>query len=71
MDYNNSSRWFRPLSSRVMALSIKYDSLALRTVTQFVRMKYWRIDSITIKLSGAPNENIAQNHLNMALLNVF
>ena len=31
MDYNNSSRPFRPLGSRVMALSIKCDSLALRT----------------------------------------
>ena len=25
----------------------------------------------TVKLSGAPNENIVQNHLNIALLNVF
>ena len=25
----------------------------------------------TIKLSGAPNENIVQNYLNIALLNVF
>ena len=31
IDYNNSSRRFRPLGSRVMALSIKCDSLALRT----------------------------------------
>ena len=31
MDYNNSSRRFKPLGSRVMALSIKYDSLTLRT----------------------------------------
>ena len=31
MDYNNSSRRFRPWGSRVMALSIKCDSLALRT----------------------------------------
>ena len=31
MDYNNSSRRFRPLGSRVMALSIKCYSLALRT----------------------------------------
>ena len=31
MDYNDSSRQFRPLGSRVMALSIKCDSLALRT----------------------------------------
>ena len=28
MGYKNSSRWFRPLGSRVMALSIKYDFLA-------------------------------------------
>ena len=31
MNYNNSSRRFRPWGSRVMALSIKCDSLALRT----------------------------------------
>ena len=31
MDYNDSSRPFRPLGSRVIALSIKCDSLALRT----------------------------------------
>ena len=31
MDYNDSSRPFRPLGSRVMALSIKCVSLALRT----------------------------------------
>ena len=31
MDYNNSSRRFRPLGSTVMALSVKYDSLPLRT----------------------------------------
>ena len=31
MDYNDSSRQFRPLGSRVMALSIKCDSLALVT----------------------------------------
>ena len=31
MDYNNSSRRFRPWGSRVMALSIKCASLALRT----------------------------------------
>ena len=31
IDYINSSRQFRPLGSRVMALSIKCDSLALRT----------------------------------------
>ena len=31
MDYNDSSRQFRPLGSRVMALSIKCVSLALRT----------------------------------------
>ena len=31
MDYNNLSRRFRPSGSRVMALSIKCDSLALRT----------------------------------------
>ena len=30
MDYNNSSRGFRPRGWRVMALSIKCDSLALR-----------------------------------------
>ena len=30
-DYNNSSRRFRPWGSRVMALSLKCDSLALRT----------------------------------------
>ena len=29
IDYNNSSRRFRPLGSRVMALCIKCDSLAL------------------------------------------
>ena len=29
--YNNSSRRRRPLGSRIMALSIKCDSLALRT----------------------------------------
>ena len=29
--YNNSSRWFRQLGSRVMALFIKCGSLALRT----------------------------------------
>ena len=31
MDYNNSSRRFKPWGSRVIALSIKCDSLALRT----------------------------------------
>ena len=31
MDYNNSSRRIRPWGSRVMAFSIKCDSLALRT----------------------------------------
>ena len=31
MDYNNSSRGFRPRGWRVMPLSIKCDSLALRT----------------------------------------
>ena len=31
MDYNNSSRRFKPLGSRVMALSIKCDSLTLQT----------------------------------------
>ena len=31
MDYNNLSRRFRPLGSRVMSLSIKCVSLALRT----------------------------------------
>ena len=31
MDYNDSSRQFRPLGSRVMALPIKCDYLALRT----------------------------------------
>ena len=31
MDYNNSSRRFRPQGSRIMTLSIKCDSLALRT----------------------------------------
>ena len=31
MDYNNSLRRFRPWHSRVMTLSIKCDSLALRT----------------------------------------
>ena len=31
MDYNNSSGRFRPWGSRVMALSIKFDALALRT----------------------------------------
>ena len=29
--YNNSSRRLRPIGSRVMALSMKCDSLALRT----------------------------------------
>ena len=27
--------------------------------------------SIVLHKTGAPNENIAQNHLNIALLNVF
>ena len=31
MDYNDSSRQFRPLGSRVVAYSIKCDSLALVT----------------------------------------
>ena len=26
---------------------------------------------VAVNLSGAPNEDIVQNHLNMALLNVF
>ena len=29
------------------------------------------MDRISYHLSGAPNENIVQNHLNIALLNVF
>ena len=29
------------------------------------------MDDFAINLSGAPNENIAQNHLNVAFLNVF
>ena len=33
VEYNNSSRRFRPLGSRFMALSIKCDFLALRTVS--------------------------------------
>ena len=38
--YNNSSRRFRPLGSRVMALSIKCDSLALRTEGRAVVLGY-------------------------------
>ena len=35
MDYNNSSRRFRQLGSRVMALSIKCDSLASIFIATF------------------------------------
>ena len=35
MDYNNSSQWFRPLDSRVMALPIKFDSLASIFIATF------------------------------------
>ena len=38
MDYNNSSRRFRPWGSRVMALSIKCHSLALRTESREERV---------------------------------
>jgi len=29
------------------------------------------LDSASVEVPGAPNENIVQNHLNIALLNVF
>ena len=32
----------------------------------------WKFNMYLIrKISGAPNENVVQNHLNIALLNVF
>ena len=53
MDYNNSSRQFRPLGSRLIALSIKCYSLALRTESReefFERLQnlwYRSTDSFT------------------------
>ena len=40
INYNNSSRRFKPLGSRVMAISIKCDSLALRTEGRGVVLAY-------------------------------
>ena len=36
-----------------------------------VRLSFFHDLSMNNPLSGAPNENIVQNHLNIALLNVF
>ena len=33
--------------------------------------QHWHWELIGRHLSGAPNEKIVQNHLNIALLNVF
>ena len=38
-----------------------------------VRNRNWgdRIIEVSVRRAGAPNENIVQNHLNIALLKVF
>ena len=41
---------------------------ALNSPIGFINTLVFKIDT---NKSGAPNENIVQNHLNMALLNVF
>ena len=37
----------------------------------YVRVNLANVSPLISKTSGAPNENIVQNHLNIALLNVF
>ena len=39
-----------------------------------IKVTYWAeasLAAIKVDQTGAPNENIVQNHLNIALLNVF
>ena len=35
------------------------------------KYKFYVLERKTADFSGAPNENIVQNHLNIAFLNVF
>ena len=46
MDFNNSSRWFRPLDSRVMALPIKCDSLASIFIATFIAPPFLLQDNV-------------------------
>ena len=41
------------------------------SVTYTLKSLIALLQSQTCDISGAPNENIVQNHLNIALLNVF
>ena len=58
MDYNNSSRRFRPWGSRVMALSIKCDSLALQTESRDLKTTLIRFfgNSLLICFSQSSEE---------------
>ena len=55
------------------ALKIVHKTL-YTTTWRSIGPSYLRINRVTsehVLLSGAPNENIVQNHLNIAVLNVF
>ena len=43
----------------------------LRRVGSTGSVRHIRVDCVRVVIPGAPNENIVQNHLNIALLNVF
>ena len=57
--------WFAKLRQVISRLSANSLKLELHIVNQL------RVNLDNQKSSGAPNENIVQNHLNIALLNVF
>ena len=71
--YPGSPKYF--LTAYDIALFLSIPSIIIFFVV--LRTEFLRLDQVsrsTTRLfshSGAPNENIAQNHLNIALVNVF
>ena len=69
---------FKTLALTLRAYEVYFGfSSSLQSRTQFVIEQFsvfvvWFQFSLSvIQSTGAPNENIVQNHLNIALLNVF
>ena len=56
-----------------MTLKFEYNAFRILLAFGFSNVKYKGTTFFMIlkSKSGAPNENVVQNHLNIALLNVF
>ena len=75
IDYSLCNTTLKPLKTRMHAVLLSLNLFFLQSNQDLLMIMFFFVLctrlSFNVRSAGAPNENIVQNHLNIALLNVF